>query len=215
MDIAALRIRPTLDALRTDGVLCPAIEIFRIGFVIWISGEDLPLAIDEELIGLGARRDRSLENAVAIWCPVGLDAAPSAQDHMFAGIRSVYDRSAFCARVFRREHNCFWQVIGASAEVDGQLSWCLLLKFPGRSLRRVECPEGFRSCTRVSVITISADKDGAVYVAESSRSGNAGTYGVGILQALAQIDNCPCGGIDKCPSIHSISVLTTFKSELP
>ena len=38
VDIAAPRIGPTLHAFRTDGVFRPAIEIFRIGFVIWISG---------------------------------------------------------------------------------------------------------------------------------------------------------------------------------
>ena len=119
VDVAAPRIGPTLYALRTDGIFRPAIEIFRIGFVIWIPGQHLTLAIDEELIGLGARRNRSLQNAVAIWRPVGLDAASSAQNHMFARIRCVYDRRLRGARVCRREHDCFWEVIRACAEVDG------------------------------------------------------------------------------------------------
>ena len=39
------------------------------------------------------------------------------------------------------------------------------------------------------------------------------THGIGIPQAVAKIDNCACGGIDKRSSIHSISALTTFKVE--
>jgi hypothetical protein len=31
----------------------------------------------------------------------------------------------------------------------------------------------------------------------------AWTYGMGIAQSVAQIDNCACGGTDKGPSIHS------------
>src|SRR6185436_16203251 len=108
MDVAAPRISPALCALRTDSVFRPTVEIFRFGFVIWIPGQHLTLAIDEELIGLGAGRNRSLQNAVAIWRPVGLDAASSTQNHMFARIRCVYDRRRRGARVCRCEHDCFW-----------------------------------------------------------------------------------------------------------
>jgi hypothetical protein len=65
----------------------------------------------------------------------------------------------------------------------------------------------------VFVITIRADKDAIVCVVDHSGARGAGTYGIGIPQAVAQIDNCACGGIDKRSSIHSISALTTFKVE--
>src|SRR6266851_5175996 len=75
-------------------------------------------------------------------------------------------------------------------------------------LRRVECPQGLQSCPRVSVIPIRADKNAAVCVADSSSAGSSCTYGMGIAQAVAQIDNHACGGTDKGPSIHSISGLS-------
>src|ERR1700693_4609195 len=74
-------------------------------------------------------------------------------------------------------------------------------------LRRVECPQGLQSCPWVSVIPIRADKNAAVGVADSSGAGSGCAYGMGIAQAVAQLDDYACGGTDKGPSIHSISRL--------
>jgi hypothetical protein len=102
------------------------------------------------------------------------------------------------------QHACEFPYLKSSVILGPRL----LVEFTGCQLRRVEYPQGLQSCPWVSVIPMRADKNAAVGVADSSGVGSACTYGMGIAEAVAQIDNYACGGTDKGPSIHSISGLS-------
>ena len=116
---APRRISPTSDSFRRDGVRREAVEILRLGIVIRIPGQNLPLAIDKYFFGLQVLRHFGLKNAIGPRFPNKVfQFDPAAEDGVFILIRLKNNRSLFGARILRGEDKGFRQIIGSFAQVN-------------------------------------------------------------------------------------------------
>ena len=117
VQIASGRIRPPGGAPLDVRAGCEPVEVLRLGIKVRVTRQNLPLAVDENFLGLQIRRNLRLKNSVGVRLPVQIfepDAA--ADDRLLALIILENHRRVFRAGIFRGEHERLGQIVSSAAQ---------------------------------------------------------------------------------------------------
>ena len=115
---AAGGVRPARGTGGAERVGGGAVELRGVGVEVGIAGHDLPLAVDEELIGGRAGWDGRLHDAVFVGGPGELEPLTAADDRGLAGQRGIGDRGLLGAGVGGLEDQGVRQIVGAAGQED-------------------------------------------------------------------------------------------------
>ena len=119
VEVTAGGVGPACRPFRTDRVGGKPVEVLGGRVVIGIAGEDLPLAVDENLLGFEVRRDLGLKDAVLVGRPGEGEFDPAAEDRAaFAG-GLIHHRCGGRAGVGGGEHHGLRQIINPVGKGHG------------------------------------------------------------------------------------------------
>jgi hypothetical protein len=144
-------IAPGRDPFRADGIGGAAVEDELAGVVVRITGQNLPLAIHEQLIGLQIGGNRGLHDAVLIRFPVEIfKFAAAADDRLFLLVSLVNDRCLLRSRIVCCENQGRLQVIDPLTQIHRHGARCL--RHPRQFLRVTQGQDRVIDRTRILIV---------------------------------------------------------------
>ena len=115
--ITARRIRPSRHPLLGNGIRREPIEVLRLRVKVRITRQNLPLAVDEDLLRQQLRRNSRLKNSVSVRSPIQVfEPATATDDRLLAPIILEDHRRVLRARISCGEHERCGQIVSAVAQ---------------------------------------------------------------------------------------------------